>query len=427
MKPTILSYSWDITESDGVRNFTSTSPTPMLQLPTGIYDVSLTIQTSDGEYTTTESEFVVVSDYDTKQLNPYYLDNPKSYTYGDNNTSGFGWSENTGQYFVRPISSASITKKIINGETVTVIRDMIDKKQYIVNVAESGTHNAIYFDKDTHPIQSTIKTQKMSGALAMDLLQHEQTTVKFKDINDGADLPGNFEVTANIYEQRDGESLDSTILVNPDDEVTFYYQSRAEDTGHDRYFELITNTSQFQLFDIESVFKRVRKFRAASSSTQKYYDLLNTTTIHWFTRGDYERDLGTGKLLYYIDGITGDRDYLDLSNSTYIEGPDNRESSAIIYDQDVNIKNDIQLNSTLFLWSTQELTDMGGLSLTKIAIKNGWNLFYFAGTIPEEFTIESLSEIFDLRIFSFNLNSEEDKESIINEYVTNLERFLPTY
>jgi hypothetical protein len=398
-------YQWD----SGNGQF-SNEANPSFPYAPGNYTPTLRAKVEGIWHEITKFSYIVVAETGQNLLDENYLNNPKSFHYGSSESQGFGWSENVGDDWIWPESGAAIFETDFNNEVVKIAYDLYDDKPYIINTREGNGLVASYLDKGTTAIPTEIVFPEYTGELRRYSFSHVETEIRFRAILLETSLPGTFEIDMGLITSSGNEPVEVLKDVDTEKEISFKFSSKRVTDTITRQIKVNTNESKYQLMGYNSTFKVNDKLKTASAGGTTDQSLYLSAPACWHTRGNYSLNLSTGVLI--------------VSNGTLSTGPDSRDNSAYVLTADMILANIAQSDGCLMFWYTGMAPVITGVSYTdsEYAISGSWKLAYANGSIPANVTIPSLSEVFDIRIFSSNITTD-----FLDEYEINYENYLRSF
>jgi len=402
---TILEYLWDSGNGES-----SNEENPTFRYAPGAYSVSLRANVDGIWRVVTRYSYIVVSETDQNLMDTNFLNNPKSFHYGFSEGHGFNWSENSGEEWVWPESGASIFETDYNGEVVKIAYDLYDDLPYIINTRNSENLVESYLDKGVTKIVTDIILPEYTGDLRKYSFSHVQTDIRFRAILTETDLSDSLQIDASLITKSGTTPIETIKDASIDKEIVFITSNRRIEDTSTRQLEIATNESKFQLMGYNSTFKVNDKTKTASKGGTKDYSIFLASTTSWYSRGDYSLDRCTGN-------------YTTLTGSE-ITGVDSRANSAISLTGDLTLDNIAQADGCLMFWykgTAPVITDVIYTN-SEYAISGDWKLAYANGSIPANMVMPSLSEVFDIRIYASNIETD-----YLDEYKVNYEFFLGSF
>jgi len=398
-------YQWD----SGNGQVSNESNPSFLYAP-GNYSPTLRAKVDGTWSEITKFSYVVVAETGQNLLDDGYLNNPKSFHFGTSESQGFGWSENVGDDWIWPESGAAIFETDYNNEVVKIAYDFYDDRPYIINTRESAGLNASYLDKGVTDIPTIIIFPEYTGELRRYSFSHVETEIRFRAILIESDLDESFKVNMGLITKSGNEPVETLKDVDTEKEISFKFSSKRVSDTITRQVKVSTNESKFQLMGYNSTFKVNDKLKTASAGASTDQSIYLSAPVCWHTRGNYSLNLSTGILI--------------VSNGSLTTGPDGRDFSAYTLSSNMVLANTAQADGCLMFWYTGTAPVIAGVSYTdeEYATSGGWKLAYANGSIPANLSIPSLSEVFDVRIFSSNITTD-----YLDEYEVNYENYLGSF
>jgi len=400
----IVKYEWDL--GNGV---ISSSPSPYTTYTPGYYNVQLIATTDTGEtFVVQKINFIVVSEDQQNLFHSRYITNPKSFHYGDKESTSTGWSRNSGDNWIWPESQAAVSHEVINGIDHLLVWDMYDDKQYVINPRNSAVSDITHLDKDVHEIDCSATFRGITGISRTYDIMHQETVIQLRKDIDTKTRPSGMRTFISLIGE-DGEVLEKVEAVTGR-EIVFKEQSEYINGEHGLIqLKFETDKSGYQLVSYESTYKTNDKSDSAQQDVLQNTEVLVANVSTWVTRAlDYEVDLATGTAL--------------TVSGTRVTGPDSLALTAITLSADLDLQNVSVIESTFFFWYKGTVQPDVGFAVTDVTTKNGFTLAYVAGTIQANIIMPSGATIFDARVVTGQLSEET-----LADYADNLELHLGAY
>lgn len=402
---TIQEYLWDSGNGQS-----SNEANPTFRYTPGAYSVTMRAKVDDIWYVITKYSYIVVAQTEQNLMDTNYLNNPKSFHFGFSETHGFNWSENAGTDWIWPESGAAIFETDYNGEVVKIAYDLYDDLPYILNTRDSENLTASYLDKGVTKIATEVIFPEYTGELRKYTFSHVQTDIRFRAILTETELSPTLEIDASLITSSGNTPVEVVKDIDTEKELTFMFSNRRVVDTITRQIKIGTNESKYQLMGYNSTFKVNDKNKTASKGGTTDYSLFLSEPSNWYTRGDYSLDLCTG----VETAITGSE----------ITGADGRELSAYSLTSIMTLDNLAKGDGCLMFWYKGDapiITDVVYTNSEYDSIDD-WKLAYANGSIPINLVIPSSSEVFDIRVYSNNIDTD-----YIDEYVINYEYYLRNF
>jgi len=394
----MVKFNWTLGNGE-----TSTSKSPATIYTPGAYTV--TIETEDelgNPYSHTEVLYINVGENDQGLNNPRYLTDPKSYHFGWADKTGRGWSENAGDDWIWPLTSASCSVMELNGEKILMAWDSRDSMQYIID-----PRIPTYVDKaDTDyqngtEIATEFITSEYTGEMKQYELTHLETNIKMLPALDQDALSEELEVSFGLIVDEGGIPVEVTANIDTEKEIEFYFSNQQTSPTTQRQLQMTTNRSDFRLDWIGSYFINEDKLKTPRTNSRDEVMAYFSDVTSWYTRGKgYEFDRATGAISSIFSGIPA-------------TGMDGWSDSAFTLDTVFSLPTDHALIAVYWIDDPQ-LTDGN-----PILEKDGWTLI--RSSLDEE--IMSGATIFDHRV----LANIPEISAYAETYSQNIEYYLPRY
>ncbi|MCP5006610.1 MAG: hypothetical protein GY941_22110 [Planctomycetes bacterium] len=410
MAKKILEYYWDFGDGN-----TSTSASPLNKYGVGRYDVTLVVEYTDGTTDRVDKTFYITVIENDQALSGWdYLNNYNSLHYGWKDEHGFGWSRNKRDSWVLPTTSSSVYNFNEAGIDYTIVWDTKDAKPYIINPKEAYEANAVYQDKvaidGTGGIDfpTSVTFPEITGDMTHYDLQHLETNVLFRPEIVTDEYGDDFSVNFSLLVDGEKTPVETQFKQDIASEIVFYYQNVRPKESRTRQLKIDTNTSKYQLMNIESYFRVADRFKLKSRIEVQgsSADFVMGSLAGWWTRGKgYELDR--------VSSVTTTQ--FGTSPRTGVDG---NADTAIAKNGNIEYPTDCS-GKVVSMWSSHELAGW-----TSVGVSNGWELLY--RTDLTTLIVDATFGVFDIRVFNDQI-SEQDFLSAAPEYLANLERYLPRY
>jgi len=335
--------------------------------------------------------------------------------YGFNKTSGFGWSLNKGEHWVYPESRGALTNLTALGDTLSLVWDIFDNKQYIIS-SQTGRMNNVYKDKCNvdgsggFDIETEIILPEFSGSTEAKRLKHDITNLFFRNVDNNNVLPSGVEFTVMLYDASKFETVDVNRDIDTDADIVFTYQNRNTDSTSRRRIGITSNRADYRFTGFESSFISESKDRLAHTNFANEEKFISSP-LFWFSR----------QYNHTIDRITG----LNLGFNVLTDiGPDGKLGSGTIFTEDYSLNNDPFSGSMLY-WMKSGNTippQLSNATDTIVYSIGQWNLHKAVGDFQENITYIAGTYLFDTRAF---LNEIQD--DTVQYYYEHLEAVLPIF
>jgi hypothetical protein len=378
---------------------------PLKQYPPGKYTVTLIATLDTGlTYEVEKIFYIKVDETNQSLLTEDYAKFPKCLHYDWD----YGWSEYGGEHWVWPATPASIAQSESGDVINTLAWDIKDNKRYVLNTRDTYSSEAIYKDKDTYPIETSITLPEFTGELQKYDVSHLETYLRFRPELLESDLPVDFDVDVALITDSKEEPVETSKSVDTSREVTFYYQNQQTEHTQTRQLRIDTSESMYQLINYESFFKINNRFRTPSygvvSDPQEYFG----GAISWVTRGK---------------GYKFNRVTLGSTFTTYdpIEGPDGEGDSAADLIIALGMLNDVVPSGCLSFWYKDTKPYLSpSFTPVDFGANGDWTLAYYNGALPANITFSSGDKVFDIRIMDSTATQDN-----LQTYFDQFDYYLP--
>lgn len=389
----ITSYSW--TFSNGI---TSDLPSPIVMFTPGVYDVALSVTLDNGDtVTTTEVGYIVVTEDKQNMLSSGYLDHSTpgcravSYHYGNRASTASGWSRNSGEHWIWPESQPAISHEELNGIDNLLVWNLYDDYQYCINPRNTVDSPVTHLDKEEHEIPCSVTFPGVTGeSKSFDIMHQESRFHVRKDI-DSKTVPVGMTITTSLIGSND-EVLESKEC-DADVEVVFKEQS-VYNYGEHKVVQLKfeTDKSGFLLSGVDSMYKVDDKMRISSVGQAGDTASIMANVSYWLSY----------KHSYAYEIVN----YTEIANTgfAYVTGPDGRSGSAVRCTTGISFYNEAYDSCSLVFWA-KDPTGFGNM-FTEVMTKNGFILYYYNGSIPENIGFASGISVYDFRIFADAISAD---------------------
>ena len=382
----------------------------------GWFTVKLELDTDLGYISNIEKKYYIkVYKARTTNFNAEFVKNPLSLHYGFSPTSGYGWSLNKGDGWVYPESRGALTNLTAMGDTLSLVWDIFDDKQYIIS-SQSGRMKNIYQDKcdldgkNGIDIATEIILPEFSGSSEAKRLKHDITNLFIRSVDNSELLPPDMDFTVMLYDASKFETVDIVRDVNIDADIVFSYQNRNTESTSRRRIGVTSNRADYRFTGFHSTFISETKDRLAHTN----FDVAQKTLalpLFWFSR----------QYNHSIDRVTGiNFDYTTLPAI----GPDERSGSGVVFTQSYSLHN-IQFTGSMLYWihiGNAIPPQLSAATDEVVWTADKWELHYAEGDFDADITFVLGTFLFDTRAFDIKL-----PEDVVTYYKEHLEACLPIF
>lgn len=409
----ISSYFWEF--SNGV---TSTLPEPYVTFSPGVWDAKLTVVVDGNTYVVEKTAYIKVYEINQDIYDEDYLRYPRCLHYGWNNNHGFGWSLVSGDHWLWPEAQASILEVSENGHDFKIVWDLYDDRPYVLNPRKMAFYEDSYLDKGLYDIECSVKLPESKGEMDHYDVTHQETYLKLVPDVGYDSISGTMTVDISILVGGSSIASETNTNIDTDNGITFLYQNDGDESKTSNQLLIKTSESKFQLVSVESYYKTNDRDRNPAINEPVAKSDIWTNLSFWLSRGSYIKDR--------VSGSNVERTGTGFLPTT---GPDGMSNSAVtVLDGSYFFTTSFtRLSSgSIVLWVKGDIIpDIGGYTFTTHYTSGQWHLVYYNGSVnPFSITCGTADSytVFDIRV----LNSQVTEEQL-NEYVNNMDRYLPRY